>query len=81
MQVRCLIGWADRKLSDLSPDLPIFVSHESPHRGCSWENVRLINDAHDDKCKDDQQGKKNILERASVGEPARRIEVKGDQQR
>lgn len=40
-----------------------------------------MNDEHEGECKEDQQGKKNILKRSSVGEPAGCIEVKGDQQR
>jgi hypothetical protein len=48
--------------------------------GAVAEGVGTINGDHDGECKEDQQGKKDILERSSVGEPARRIEVKGDQQ-
>ena len=40
-----------------------------------------MNGDHDGECKEDQQGKKDILECGSVGEPAGCIEVKGDQYR
>ena len=67
--------------SILSPVTEMGETSVSDHRRRRWEIVGKINDDDHGEGKEDQQGEKDILERSSVGEPARRIEVKGDQQR